>query len=205
MRKVVVILDPAHGAEVPGKRSPDGKHLEYKWSRDIVERLRKRLITQGFEVYQTTWDDKEPGIGARRRYADSIKVSPGQEKLLLSIHNDAKGMGLTWENARGVSVWTTKGSTKSDLYADEILLGIRDDFQKIKDFPPIRKYKRGIEGERDFESNFGVLLGSTYYGVLLEFLFQDNKEDVKLLSREDIKETLVDSLLYSIIKMDLTI
>ena len=37
-----------------------------------------------------------------------------------------------------------------------------------------------------------------YYGILLEWLFQDNKEDVKLLNDEIINNKLIDSLVKSI-------
>jgi len=39
MSKYLYILDPAHGANTPGKRSPDGKHREYKWSREIISMI----------------------------------------------------------------------------------------------------------------------------------------------------------------------
>jgi N-acetylmuramoyl-L-alanine amidase len=29
MNKPIILLDPAHGEETPGKRSPDGNHREY--------------------------------------------------------------------------------------------------------------------------------------------------------------------------------
>ena len=35
-KNITIILDPAHGEDVPGKRSPDGVHREYRWSRDRV-------------------------------------------------------------------------------------------------------------------------------------------------------------------------
>ena len=38
MRKLIVILDPAHGSDVKGKRSPDGTHLEYLWSMQKTKR-----------------------------------------------------------------------------------------------------------------------------------------------------------------------
>ena len=46
MRKLIVILDPAHGSDVKGKRSPDGTHLEYIWSREICKKLKDRLIKE---------------------------------------------------------------------------------------------------------------------------------------------------------------
>ena len=30
-KNITIILDPAHGEDVPGKRSPDGVHREYRW------------------------------------------------------------------------------------------------------------------------------------------------------------------------------
>ena len=32
----LIILGTAHGSNTPGKRSPDGRLREYKWSREIV-------------------------------------------------------------------------------------------------------------------------------------------------------------------------
>jgi N-acetylmuramoyl-L-alanine amidase len=39
MSKYTYILDPAHGKNVAGKRSPDGKHREYLWSRWFIESI----------------------------------------------------------------------------------------------------------------------------------------------------------------------
>ena len=50
MRKLIVILDPAHGSDVKGKRSPDGNHLEYIWRREICKKLKDRLILNDFRV-----------------------------------------------------------------------------------------------------------------------------------------------------------
>ena len=39
----VIILGTAHGSNVPGKRSPDGKFREYKVSREVINLLKPRL------------------------------------------------------------------------------------------------------------------------------------------------------------------
>ena len=54
MRKLIVILDPAHGSDVKGKRSPDGTHLEYIWSREICKKLKDRLILNDFREFFNT-------------------------------------------------------------------------------------------------------------------------------------------------------
>jgi N-acetylmuramoyl-L-alanine amidase len=49
-KRLVVILDPAHGIDTPGKRSPDGVHLEYIWSRKVCRMLEQALKQKGFKV-----------------------------------------------------------------------------------------------------------------------------------------------------------
>ena len=178
MKKLVIILDPAHGADVKGKCSPDFRHREYKWSRDRVRNLRTMLTDAGFEVHVTTESENEPGLTRRKNFA--TQICKGKPKLLLSLHNNAAGSDGKWHSANGAAVYTTKGLTKSDVCADIIIKGFERDFKDIK----VRKYI-DMDMERDFEENFTVISGNDYMGVLVEWLFQDNLEDVeKLLSAE---------------------
>lgn len=191
MKNLIVILDPAHGSDVKGKCSPDGIHKEYLWSRERVRNLLLLLVGLGYKVYTTTNSDKEPGLSKRRNFASSVEN--GKTKLLLSLHNNAAGSDGKWCSARGVSVYTTKGVTKADKCAEIIF----DQFQK--DFPDVkmRKYSDEKLG-KDFEENFTVLMGSGYMGVLIEWLFQDNKDDVMLLSDETMNERFESSLVTAI-------
>ena len=50
MRKLVVIIDPAHGIDVKGKQSPDGSHKEYQWSRKVSTLLSNSLKNNNFIV-----------------------------------------------------------------------------------------------------------------------------------------------------------
>ena len=70
-----------------------------------------------------------------------------------------------------------------------------------KDFPGINARADYIDGDPDKESNFTVLMGN-YYAVLIEWLFQDNKEEVILLKDKTINSRLVDSLVNSLIEID---
>lgn len=36
---MTILIDPGHGVNTPGKRSPDGSFLEYAFNRDIAQRL----------------------------------------------------------------------------------------------------------------------------------------------------------------------
>lgn len=190
-KNITIILDPAHGEDVPGKRSPDGVHREYRWSRERVRELKVILEAMGYEVYKTTDSENEPGLSKRKNFASSLKSD--KPKLLLSLHNNAAGNGSAWMNVRGIAVYTSKGVTKSDVCADFIIEQFKKDFPEFK----IRMY-RAVNLEKDFEENFTVLMGNGYMGVLIEWLFQDNKEDVKELQSYRTNKRFEDSLVEAI-------
>ena len=193
--KLVVILDPAHGEEVAGKRSPDGLHQEYAWSRQICRALAEELETEGFRVEMTTTGEREIGLTNRKNFATNLVVQPGQTKFLLSLHNNAAGDGKTWLKATGVEIFTTKGQTKSDTFAETIINQLRVDFPKLT-------FRTDIsDGDQDKEENFTVLTGSGYYAALLEWLFMDSTKDIY-----DLQDTLMNKLLVkSLVKAMLTI
>lgn len=194
MKKLVIILDCAHGADVKGKCSPDGTHREYKWSRLICGKLRDKLESLGYRVEYTNKTENEIGLSQRKNIANNIKINSDQVKFLISLHNNAAGNGSNWTNATGFEIFTSKGQTLSDKFAQVIMSNLQ------KDFPESNGFKHRVDltdGDLDKEENFTVLMGN-YYGILLEWLFQDNKEDVKLLNDEIINNKLIDSLVKSI-------
>lgn len=192
MKNLVIILDPAHGKNVPGKGSPDGKHREYRWSRERVDSLRKKLTALGYDVYTTTDSENEPGLSERRNRANMLRK--GERKLLLSLHNDAAGADGKWHKARGASVWTTPGVTKSDICAEIILKHLAKDFPEVH----MRYYDEQQKYGKDFEAKFTVLMGNDYMACLIEWLFQDNEEDVKLLLDETTNRKYEESLIGAI-------
>lgn len=47
---MTILLDPGHGSDTPGKRSPDGRFLEYAFNRDIAARVASKLTTLGLNT-----------------------------------------------------------------------------------------------------------------------------------------------------------
>lgn len=195
MKKYTIILDAAHGEETPGKRSPDGTFREYKWSRDRIKDLKQLLEESGFEVFESNSTNREIGLSKRAANANKIKRT---NKLFISIHSNASGNG-TWELGRGYSVYTTKGKTKSDLIAEHIMNQFKIDFPELR--PRVDK----SDGDLDIEENFTVIAKTECPAVLVEWLFQDNKEDLKLLMNSDYNTKFVSSLLTTIKKLDETL
>ena len=190
---VTVILDAAHGVETPGKRSPDGKFREYKWSRDIIAKLKSKLQSLNFEVFESNSTEREIGLSQRVQNTNKIKR---KNKIFISIHSDAAGNGIDWMSARGYSVYTTPGQNNSDKFA-EILL---TNFQK--DFPGLKGRFDNSDGDKDKEANFQVIKGANCPAVLVEWCFQDNKEDVEILLSDEYNKKFIDSIVESIKKWD---
>lgn len=194
MKKLLIILDPAHGEETPGKRSPDGKHREYKWSRERIEVLIPRLQELGYQVELTNTTTLEVGLSNRKNTASQIaKENASLVPLLISIHNDAMTTDGIWQNkASGVSVWTSKGRTTSDILADIFINNIADHLPDVK-----KRVSSHTPGEQSFENNFTVLMGA-YSAILIECMFQDNKDDVAKLADpafcKQVEDWIVDSI-----------
>jgi N-acetylmuramoyl-L-alanine amidase len=165
--KWLIILDPAHGIETPGKRSPDGRFREYKFSRDVIEMLSGIFDSVGIHYKVDNETVNEIGLRQRVAYTNKFVKKFKNKSLFLSFHTNAAGNGTDWMQGRGFSVWTTRGKTKADILAKIIV----DEFAET--FPYIK-----MIGMR--EANFRVLLCAPP-AVLCEALFQDNEEDVDIL------------------------
>ncbi len=166
-----IILDTAHGAEVAGKRSPDGKHREYRWSRERLAAIAAGLKANGVKVEWSHIGDNEPGLTARVVNMNKI-AGPA---FVFSLHNNAAGSGSRWMNATGFEIWTCKGQTESDKFATSIFNALKANF-------PTLAYRTDTrDGDPDKEENFTVLM-SRHPSALLEWLFQDNHFDVAVLN-----------------------
>lgn len=195
MKKLTIILDAAHGSNVLGKCSPDGKHREFAWSRKIISMLKPMLTSASFSFHETVTDEFEPGLGVRVQRTNAFQ---GTNKFLISFHNNAAG-NEGWKTARGVEIWTTRGQTTSDSYAEIIMNELRKNF--LGSFP-FRTDK--TDGDQDKEENWTVLMCQCP-AVLIEWLFQDNVQDVALLADDHYNQLFCESVLSALELIEKTI
>lgn len=191
MKKLIIILDPAHGSDVAGKRSPDGLHREYKWSREICADLKVIFEALGYEVHSTNYLDTEIGLSERRKRAEAIETD--KVKVLLSIHNNAAGDGSKWLNARGFEIWTRKGFDKADVLSELIFQAAKEWFPEIK-----HRYATDKDYQRDKEGNLYMTNSEKYLGLLLEWGFQDNKQDFEILQNKKYNKALSDCIVDAV-------
>lgn len=209
-KRLTVILGTAHGRNVAGKRSPDGKFQEWEYSREIVERLRAELAGQD-ELVDVFVDipaaevpiPQQAELTRRVRYVNQLCAHRHTERCIyVSIHVDAASSG-EWKNAGGWTAYTSPGRTRSDILAtylyeaaEKNLAGYAAKMEEGKknglygsNQKPFRKDTS--DGDPDKEANFYVLTRTKCAAVLTENLFMDNKADVAFLTSEEGKKSIV--------------
>lgn len=194
MSNYIVGLDSGHGKNVAGKRSPDGKLLEWEWAREIKQRVAQELENQRIaKCFDINPEDTEPGLLTRASRMNDAYKKNGNKGIFVSIHINAKGNGQ-WMGARGWSIWTSVGKTESDNLAEYIW----NEANSV--FPTKGQRMRAdrSDGDNDYESNFTVLVKTACPAVLIENFFMDNKDDVQYLMSKQGKKDCVNVIVNGI-------
>lgn len=97
---MTILLDNGHGIDTPGKRSPDGSFLEYKYSRIIAGRIVTLLTSDGLDARLLTPETTDIPLCTRCDRANALGT---RNVILLSIHANAAGKGSKWTTATGWS------------------------------------------------------------------------------------------------------
>ena len=190
-----VLIDPGHGIDTPGKRSPDGLFLEYLWNRQIADMLLERLVAMGIDASLVVTEPNDITLRNRVNRVNTICNKVGASNaLLVSIHANAAGNGSSWQNAKGWSCYTSRGKTKSDQVAECLYEAFEDEF-------PERKIRKDLsDGDSDWEENFFVLEKSRCPAVLLENFFYDNREECAWMLQEETKMRIASAAAKGIAK-----
>lgn len=193
MNNMKILIDNGHGEDTKGKRSPDGRLLEYAYTREIAESVVSKLKKLGYDAERIVTESKDISLSERvKRVNNHCNKIGAKNVVFVSIHCNAAGNGQ-WLNARGWCAYTTKGETKSDKLAEHLYDAAEKQFIGHK----IRTDKS--DNDKDWESNFTVIYGTKCPSVLTENFFMDNKEDVEYLLSEKGKQAIVDTHVYGII------
>ena len=190
-----ILIDPGHGIDTPGKRSPDGLFREYLWNRQVADIILEELVSAGIDASLVVTETNDVSLRNRVNRVNTICNRLGASNVLLvSVHANAAGDGSAWMNARGWSCYTSKGKTQSDQVAECLYDAFEAEFQDRK----IRKDMS--DGDRDWEENFYVLQKSKCPAVLLENFFYDNREECAWMLQEETKKRIAFAAVKGIIK-----
>ena len=183
-----ILIDNGHGIQTKGKRSPNGKLLEYAYTRELARQIVKILKSRGYDSELLVPEDDDIPLSERvRRTNAHCQVLGKSNVILISLHLNAAGDGTRWMNATGWSCYTCKGQTESDRLADSLYKAA----EQILENQVIRTdYAR--DGDPDWEENFYILRHSLCPAVLVEQFFMDNKKDFAYLISDEGKRNLID-------------
>lgn len=190
-----ILIDPGHGIDTPGKRSPDGLFREYLWNRQVADLILDGLLSAGVDAALLVTETNDVTLRNRVNRVNTICNRVGASNVLLvSVHANAAGNGSAWMNARGWSCYTSKGKTKSDQVAECLYDAFEAEFQD-------RKIRKDMgDGDRDWEENFYVLQKSKCPAVLLENFFYDNREECAWMLQDETKRRIAGAAVKGIIK-----
>ena len=197
---MVVLVDNGHGNNTPGKRSVDGRLLEWKYTREIAEDVVAILLGSGLDARLLVTEDYDVSLKERVRRINKVCSQYGAGNVLVvSVHCNAAGNGSQWMNGRGWEAYSTKGQNNSDILAECLYNRAEENFKGMK----IRIDKTG--GDKDKEANFYIIKYANCPAVLTENFFMDNKEDMEYMlsdvGRHQIARTHAEGIMdYIILK-----
>lgn len=186
-----VLIDNGHGAETPGKRSPDGSLREYAYTREITIRVAIRLQQAGIDAIRIVPEETDVSLAERVDRANRAYAEAGKQAILVSIHCNAMGSGAEWMPARGWSVFVGgNASQKSKRLARAMAQAALS--KKVKVRQPSRQVLY-------WTSDLYICRKTNCPAVLVENFFQDNREDVDFLLSEAGKQCVTDIIAEGII------
>lgn len=185
---MTILLDNGHGSDTPGKRSPDGQLMEWRWTREVAAQVADRLETQGISAVRIVSEEWDVPLKERVK---RVNAWPGP-KLLVSIHANASGISEYWRNPHGWSVFVAKNAGDESKRMAQIFAA-----EAEKTAWTLRRPSPNV----DYWSQSLAICRDTYCpAVLTENGFMDNRTDCsRLLSREGMN-TIVDIHVSALIK-----
>ncbi|WP_044270747.1 N-acetylmuramoyl-L-alanine amidase [Bacteroides timonensis] len=186
-----VLLDNGHGAETPGKRSPDGRLREYAYTREIAIRVASKLQQAGIDAVRIVPEETDVPPAERVDRANRAYAEAKEQAILVSIHCNAMGSGAEWMPASGWSVFVGGNASPTSkqlarALAQEALS------KKVKVRQPSRQVLY-------WTADLYICCKTNCPAVLVENFFQDNRRDVDFLLSEDGKQCVTDIMVEGII------
>lgn len=184
-KSIIVLLDNGHGVNTPGKCSPDKTLLEYKWAREIVDKLMVEFAKLGIRSIKLVPEDTDISLRERVRRANQHYKNNNKQAILISVHCNAAGSDGKWHNACGWSVFVAQNASNNskrlarNLYEEAEKRGL--------------KGNRSVPKEKYWVQSLAMCRDTNCPAVLTENMFQDNKEDVALLLSEEGKKKIIDA------------
>lgn len=187
-----ILIDNGHGENTSGKRSPDGRLREWLYTREIADLVVAGLRKKGIDAERIVKEDSDVPLSERCRRANNIYRDTGKKAILVSIHCNAAGNGISWMNAQGWSVFVSNNASLNSKRLAESLAQVAECIPV-----PVRK---PMPQQPYWEQNLAICRDTNCPAVLTENFFQDSKEDVEYLLSREGKDTVARIHIEGILK-----
>jgi N-acetylmuramoyl-L-alanine amidase len=203
-QKFIYLLDAGHGGLIDGKYTTSGKrspiwedgsvYYEGVGNRDIRKKLAQKMEDNGLNYHLISVGGEDTSLRNRVGVINSYCNLYGAANcILISIHSDA----FNKESAHGWSVFSTKGTTKSDAVATLV----SEEAKKLFPNEKFREDKR--DGDPDKEANFYIIANSRCRAILTENFFMTNpRECQEILLKEEGRDLIADAHFNAILRME---
>lgn len=176
----VIAIDPGHGINTPGKRTPlfeDGSYMkENEFNRAVADYLDTALHRNGFRTLIVAPEMEDIPLETRVQRANE-----GEADCYISIHANASGE--SWSDANGIETYlyaTIGDSSSTYSLAEEIQREL------IK--------KTGLRDRGVKKADFYVLRKTWMPAVLIECGFMTNRKEAVLLKSENYRKTCAEAI-----------
>lgn len=191
MSRKIIVLDPGHAKNTPGKRSPDGSLREYEFAQDIANKALQILSNYDVKVILTKNmnDNDDTDLGDALAHRVNLANNAGAN-IFISIHGNAAGGGSSWMNGKGFEIfWCTGGHADSENLAK---IGSQECMKKMDDF--------GIQDRGIKTGDFYVIHRTHMPSVLCEFGFYDNKPECGIMKTNAFRIACAEAVANTAIK-----
>ena len=180
-----ILIDNGHGRNTAGKRSPDGRFLEYAYNRLIARAVCAHLQYRGYDAQLLVPEEDDVSLKKRVARVNYHCRLLGKENVCLgSIHVNAAGNGDRWYDATGWCCFTSRGQTAGDLLADCLYFAAE---RHLKGHHIRKDYS---DGDPDLEADFYILKYTACASVLSENGFMDSEVSLRYLESDEGKAAI---------------
>lgn len=172
--KKTVVLDPGHGVETAGKRSPDGSYFEHEFNLDMGNRVKAILERHGVAVVPTRTDGQDITLAKRVGVANGVKCD-----LFVSLHSNASGDGWTSPDGYGIYTSMAGATAGRNIAANKLLARAKE--------AGIKLWGNGL-----FHDGLYVLKNTVAPAILIEHGFHTNRAEVELLKSSAYRDKLAE-------------
>lgn len=178
---MVFCIDNGHGINTKGKQSVDGSLKEYAWTREVAQRVYKRLLLMGYKAVLVTPETTDVPLSTRvERVNAQCRLYGSQNVCCVSIHVNADGYGKEWTKAQGWSVHVSRGRNGKVSHGSEMLADcMMDEALKLR-----RKVRRMYTAKSYWIQSLAMTRDTLCPAVLTENFFMTNECDLRFLNSE---------------------